>query len=130
MTGPSNDGLQEDVLAHLLAKGRGKASRIRRKDLVWAMKTCGHLKDLSDDVADRRVRHAIAGLRRTHQLGALICGTSSASGYWIANTVLELEDVLAEEDRRGRSILERVNRQRRQGLDAMRALPLKQGELL
>ena len=130
MRGHSNDGLPEDVLAYLLAKCRGKASRIRRKDLVWAMKTCGHLKDLSDDVADRRMRHAISGLRRNHELGSLICGSSSASGYWIANTALELEEVLAEEDHRGRSILERVNQQRRRGLDAMRALPLEQGRLL
>ncbi len=130
MRGSSERALREDVLAHLIARCRRKVDRITRQDLVWAMRTSGHLTGLSDDVADRKVRQAIAHLRRTHEFGALICGTSSASGYWIASTALELEDVLAEEDHRGRTILERVNHQRKRGLDALRALPFQQGRLL
>lgn len=118
------------MLAYLASKGRGKAHRVSRPDLVWAMRTAGHLKDLSDDVADRKVRAAIETLRRTHELGSLICGSSSASGYWLATTAVELEEVLSEEERRGRSILERVGQQRRRGLAAMKALPLEQGQLL
>ncbi len=126
----SNEGLQADVLAFLLVKCQGKGSRVTRKHLVEAMRARGHLKDLSDDVADRQVRQALADLRRGHKLGALICGTSSASGYWIARSAPELEQVVVEQEHRGRSILEGASRQRRNGLEALRALPLEQGELL
>jgi hypothetical protein len=122
--------LERDVLAHLVAKCQGKTNRVERQQLVWLMRTSGHLKDLSNDLADRKVRQAIENLRRRSELGALICASSSEAGYWIASSAAELEDVLAEEEQRGKSILDRVSRQRKQGLQALRALPLAQGRLL
>jgi hypothetical protein len=90
------------------------------------MRTSGHLKHLSDDLADRKVRQAIENLRRHSELGALITASSGNSGYFIAQDARELEMSLAEDERRARSILARTSSQRQKGLEALRALPLRQ----
>lgn len=126
----SHEALQADVLGELLARCRAHAGAVSRRELVRAMRAIGHLRDLSEDVADRQIRAAINKLRRTHPLGALIASSSSGAGYRIALTAEELEAVLAEDERRAHSILQRTSIQRRKGLDALRALPYQQGRLL
>jgi hypothetical protein len=75
---------------------------------------------------DREARLLIEEARRTTDWGALIL----PDPYRLATSDDELAQFLGSERRRGLSILVRVRQQRRRGLDALRALPLRQGHLL
>ena len=77
------------------------------------------------DSADRIARKDIEEARRTTDWGALIL----PDPYRLATSDEELAQFLGSERRRGLSILQRVRQQRRRGLDYLRALPLKQGEM-
>jgi hypothetical protein len=76
--------------------------------------------------ADRMARKDIEDARRTTTWGALIL----PDPYRLATDEEELAAFLASQRRRGLSILQGVREQRRRGLDYLKALPLRQGELL
>lgn len=78
------------------------------------------------ETADRMARKDIEEARRTTAWGALIL----PDPYRLATDEKELASFLASQRRRGLSILQGVREQRRRGLDYLKALPLRQGELL
>lgn len=109
------DGL--DLLKRCLMGGP-----MNRDQLAWAY-SAERAVDLS--TADRMARKDIEEARKTTEWGALIL----PDPYRIATSDEELAGFLASERRRGLSILVRVREQRRRGLEALRALPLRQGEM-
>ena len=74
---------------------------------------------------DREARLLIEEARNSTDWGALIL----PDPYRLATSDEELAEFLGSERRRGLSILQRVRQQRRRGLDYLKALPLRQGNL-
>ena len=75
---------------------------------------------------DREARLLIEEARRSTDWGALII----PDPYRLARTPDELQDFIGSQRRRALSILVGIRQQRRRGMDYLKALPLKQGELL
>jgi len=65
------------------------------------------------DVSDRDVRLAIEYLRNETVQGSLILSTSGNAGYWIAESLQELTQCIAEDRRRALSILVRIHKQKK-----------------
>jgi hypothetical protein len=119
-----------DMVRRVLLYHVGQANAISREDLAHEVASRLNLNGDMPDWFDRTVRQAIADLRDDDKMGALICSSSGASGYWIAADDDELEASLAEDDRRGKTILARSSHRRKTGLEQLRALPLVQERLL
>ncbi len=78
--------LHEAILA-VMSDRVGRFRAIERRDLVRAVQIeCGYQVD------DRSIRDAIQELRRSHPLGSLIVSSPDWSGYWIAESVEEVQE--------------------------------------
>lgn len=75
----------------------GREKKITRAELVWTLRTCGFLRGVSDDHADRRARDAIETLRKTHPEGGRIVSLSETSGYWWSDDKKEIAHAQAED---------------------------------
>lgn len=80
---------------------RGYTNRISRPALLSKL----------PDISDRVMRAEIEELRRNDPDGAWIC-SSTDGGYWLAESLSELDSFLNQDAHRGHVILERVNAQR------------------
>ena len=78
---------------------------------------------------DRIVRKAIEELRRSHEIGSLICSSSGGLGYYLAADAQELEASLEEDHHRALSLLDRISAQKQRGLVALQMKPMEQGKL-
>jgi len=65
------------------------------------------------DVSDRDVRLAIEYLRNQTKQGSLILSTSGSAGYWVAESLEEFTQCVAEDRRRALSILVRIHKQKK-----------------
>lgn len=88
------DAIKRCILSELLSH-RGQDNRISRDGLREAISN-----RLLRRVGDRKMRSMIEELRREHDLGALICSSSSGGGYWLAANLDELLASYREERRR------------------------------
>ena len=106
--------LQQSIIK-VLSKHIGQPNRIRRDKLRSTLMPM--LPRGERNISDREMRQAIEELRRTDDLGALICSSSGSAGYWLAVDLDELLDSYREERRRAINILvtirSRLNRGRR-----------------
>jgi hypothetical protein len=124
MTGPAQSHEREsregdlELLCSLLHRGP-----IAREALAQAY---ADAYEIDPESADRVARKDIEEARRTTSWGALIL----PDPYRLAVDEKELAAFLASQRRRGLSILQGVREQRRRGLEFLKALPLRQGELL
>jgi len=88
--------LEAQVLA-ILRTRPGRAKKIKRAELVWTRRTCGFLRDVSDEHADRKAREAIESIRKTDPEGGRIVSLSETSGYWWSEDVKEIQHAQAED---------------------------------
>jgi len=65
------------------------------------------------DISDRDVRMAIEYLRNETVQGSLILSTSGSAGYWVAESLDEFMQCVAEDRRRALSILVRIHKQKK-----------------
>lgn len=94
--------LQHAVIK-VLSKHIGQPNRIRRDKLRSEL--MGILPRGERTISDREMRQAIEELRRTDDMGALICSSSGGGGYWLAVDLDELLESYREERRRAINIL-------------------------
>jgi len=95
----------------LLRSCRGKNHRISRNDLRFGV--ASELEMDFVDVSDRDVRLAIEYLRTETVQGSLILSTSGSAGYWVAESLDEFMQCVAEDRRRALSILVRIHKQKK-----------------
>jgi len=107
----------------------GEANPIRREELAHEVSSRLGLGSEASVGMDRRCRRAVEWLRRNDRLGALIASVASPAGYWIVGTAEELERSLVQRERAAKTALQTCSVQRQRGLEALKALPLEQGQL-
>ena len=99
------------ALLKVLGNHVGVKNRMTRDGLLLWLQT-----NVDSGLEDRGLRSAIERLRRTDDVGALICSSSGVGGYWLAETIDELLSSYREERRRflteGATIRERLRRGR------------------
>jgi len=120
--------LEAQVLA-ILRTRLGRAKKIKRAELVWTLRTCGFLRDVSDDHADRKAREAIESIRKTDPEGGRIVSLSETSGYWWSEDVKEIQQAQAEDTSRIKNTAEKM-RNRQALLGQLEADRLMEGRLL
>ena len=120
--------LEAQVLA-ILRSRLGRAKKIKRAELVWTLRTCGFLRDISDEHADRKAREAIESLRKTDPEGGRILSSSDVSGYWLSDDPEEIAAAIAEDLSRIDVASQKISNRRR-ALDAISARPLVQERLI
>jgi hypothetical protein len=99
------------VVYRLLKAHIGKNHRITRNAL--RIEVAGELEMEFIGISDRDVRLAIEYLRTETVQGSLILSTSGNAGYWIAESLQELTQCVAEDRRRALSILVRIHKQKK-----------------
>ena len=95
----------------LLGNCRGRNHRISRNDLRFGV--ASELEMYFADISDRDVRMAIEYLRNETVQGSLILSTSGSAGYWVAESLDEFMQCVAEDRRRALSILVRIHKQKK-----------------
>ena len=95
----------------LLAQRIGKNNRISRNNLRYSV--AEELEMRFADIDDRDVRLAIEYLRNFTAQGSMILSTSGNAGYWIAESLEEFMQCMAEDRRRALSILIRIHKQKK-----------------
>lgn len=104
-------------LAHLitqvLSNHVGQENRIRRDAL--RSRVMSLLPRGSKNISDREMRQTIEELRRTDDMGALICSSSGSGGYWISADLDELLESYREERRRAINILVTIRARLKRG---------------
>ena len=95
--GSKEAGELEAQVWEILRAHVGRAGKITRAELVWTLRTCGFLRDVSDEHADRRARDAIERIRKTDPEGGRIVSLSETSGYWLSENEQEIQQALAED---------------------------------
>jgi len=118
-----------EMVKRVLMGHVGEANPIRREQLAHEVASRLNLGPDAPAGMDRMCRRALEWLRRNDRLGALIASVASPAGYWIVGTAEELERSLAQRERAAKTALQTCSLQRRRGLEALKALPLEQGQL-
>lgn len=108
----------ELLIIQVINQHRGSKNIIKRADMLKAL-----VNGLKRHVSDRQMRQAIEDLRTDHPEGAYICSTT-AGGYYRAESPGELADYLEVDERRAKMILARISRQRQRAIMAMTQAPL------
>ena len=83
---------------------KGEANRITRGQLLWRVNQRGF------SISDRTMRLTIADLRTNDPDGAWIVSDTDG-GYWIAESLCELDDCLRQDAHRAHEILGRIKAQ-------------------
>lgn len=95
------------AILSILRDCKGRTRKITRTNLRWRVSSL-----VGRNVPDRALRRAIEELRVSTREGACICSSSqSGGGYWMAADLTELSAHLAEERRRGLTILSGIHAQ-------------------
>ncbi|HAM40242.1 MAG TPA: hypothetical protein DCP69_02615 [Candidatus Omnitrophica bacterium] len=118
-----------EMVKRVLLGHVGEANPIRREQLAHEVVGRLGLGSEAPSDMDRRCRRAVEWLRRNDRMGALIASVASPAGYWIVGSAEELERSLAQRERAAKTALQTCSLQRRRGLEALKALPLEQGQL-
>lgn len=108
----------ELAVLQVLNDHRGFENRVSRTRLQALVSVV-----VNQMVRDREMREAIERLRATKPEGAYICSTTSG-GYWMATSIQELENYLAQDERRAKRTLMRISRQRMRAGKALTNVPL------
>lgn len=99
------DDLDSRVLA-VLNRHRGKEIRISRRDLVKTVYGIDPGANLANSREDRQIREAIARLQDTYP----ILSSSGDGGYWLPESVDEINEYAAEINSRAMKLLEKSRR--------------------
>jgi uncharacterized protein YhdP len=83
---------------------KGEANRITRGQLLWRVNQRGFA------ISDRTMRMMIADLRANDSDGAWIVSDTDG-GYWLAESLAELDDCLRQDAHRAHEILARIKGQ-------------------
>jgi uncharacterized protein YhdP len=83
---------------------KGEANRITRGQLLWRVNQRGFA------ISDRTMRMMIADLRANDSDGAWIVSDTDG-GYWLAESLAELDDCLRQDAHRAHEILSRIKGQ-------------------
>ena len=83
---------------------KGKNNRITRGQLLWRVNQRGF------SISDRTMRLMIADLRANDSDGAWIVSDTDG-GYWLAESLAELDDCLRQDAHRAHEILSRIKGQ-------------------
>ena len=83
---------------------KGKNNRITRGQLLWRVNQRGFA------ISDRTMRMMIADLRANDSDGAWIVSDTDG-GYWLAESLAELDDCLRQDAHRAHEILARIKGQ-------------------
>jgi uncharacterized protein YhdP len=83
---------------------KGKNNRITRGQLLWRVNQRGF------SISDRTMRLMIADLRANDSDGAWIVSDTDG-GYWLAESLAELDDCLRQDAHRAHEILARIKGQ-------------------
>lgn len=83
---------------------KGEANRITRGQLLWRVNQRGFA------ISDRTMRMMIADLRANDSDGAWIVSDTDG-GYWLAESLAELDDCLRQDAHRAHEILGRIKAQ-------------------
>ena len=82
----------------------GQTNRVTRPQLLYKVNRRGF------SISDRMMRSVIADLRANDPDGAWICSDTDG-GYWIAESLAELDDSLRQDAHRAHEILSRIKGQ-------------------
>lgn len=101
------------VIMEILYCHVGKENRISRAGLLAELNNRGFA------ITDQSMRKNIEKLRLT-ETGAYICSTiRGGGGYWRAKSLDEVLEFLRQDERRAKSILYRISRQKKRSTRAM-----------
>ena len=110
---------QKEMIARVrfaLSFRAGKDNRISRQELVRKVFGAWALNDQSNNNRfDRMIRQAIEDLREE----MLICSSSGTDGYWLAETLQDVEEIAGEYERRSKSMLTKASLIRKRGIERL-----------
>lgn len=108
------------AILRILRYHRGYDKRLLRSELRGILN-----RKMDIHVSDRLMRRAIEDLRSEDPRGAWICSaTKPSGGYFMASTLAELDEYLASDENRLRTIYHRIRLQRqRAGLSEQSGQP-------
>lgn len=95
-------GLEKELWELMSASHRGKENRVSRRELIGTIFGV-HLaegENLANNSYDRQIREAIEHLRQTH----IILSSSGEGGYWLPETMAEVQTYTAEIVSRARKL--------------------------
>ncbi len=94
------------AILEILKDHKSRTSAIDRRRLgIEVLREVGYV------ISDREIREAIQELRGEDPRGAIIMSSSGASGYWLAQSIQEIQAHYREERSRALSILVRIRAQ-------------------
>jgi hypothetical protein len=116
---PPPEIIQQHVLK-ILREHRGEDRRIGRAELNRELDTW-----VGQHIDDREMREAIEHLRSSHPEGCMIATSrEKGSGYYIAESLTDLDKALTSDENRLISIAQRIRQQRRAAGIGLRQLGL------